>query len=250
MTAMRAIAFCFLKYPPEYVQLHLSIEKIFRLANVNSQYQELLMSLPRINEAAPDFNANTTHGPRSLADYKGKWLILFSHPADFTPVCTTEFMGFAKKADLFKSMNCELLGLSIDSIYSHLAWMQSIKNNFGMEIPFPIIDDIKMDVAQAYGMIHPGAADTQAVRATFFIDPEGKMRAMVYYPMSNGRSIDEFVRLLQAMQTSDANKIATPEGWTPGCDVIVPPPKSPEAIAQRLTEGYAMKDWYFATKSL
>ena len=250
MTAMRAIAFCFLKYPPEYVQLHLSIEKIFRLTNVNSQYQELLMSLPRINEAAPDFNANTTHGPRSLADYKGKWLILFSHPADFTPVCTTEFMGFAKKADLFKSMNCELLGLSIDSIYSHLAWMQSIKNNFGMEIPFPIIDDIKMDVAQAYGMIHPGAADTQAVRATFFIDPEGKMRAMVYYPMSNGRSIDEFVRLLQAMQTSDANKIATPEGWTPGCDVIVPPPKSPEAIAQRLTEGYAMKDWYFATKSL
>ena len=250
MTAMRAIAFCFLKYLPEYVQLHLSIEKIFRLTNVNSQYQELLMSLPRINEAAPDFNANTTHGPRSLADYKGKWLILFSHPADFTPVCTTEFMGFAKKADLFKSMNCELLGLSIDSIYSHLAWMQSIKNNFGMEIPFPIIDDIKMDVAQAYGMIHPGAADTQAVRATFFIDPEGKMRAMVYYPMSNGRSIDEFVRLLQAMQTSDANKIATPEGWTPGCDVIVPPPKSPEAIAQRLTEGYAMKDWYFATKSL
>ena len=250
MTAMRAIAFCFLKYPPEYVQLHLSIEKIFRLTNVNSQYQELLMSLPRINEAAPDFNANTTHCPRSLADYKGKWLILFSHPADFTPVCTTEFMGFAKKADLFKSMNCELLGLSIDSIYSHLAWMQSIKNNFGMEIPFPIIDDIKMDVAQAYGMIHPGAADTQAVRATFFIDPEGKMRAMVYYPMSNGRSIDEFVRLLQAMQTSDANKIATPEGWTPGCDVIVPPPKSPEAIAQRLTEGYAMKDWYFATKSL
>jgi peroxiredoxin (alkyl hydroperoxide reductase subunit C) len=250
MTAMRAIAFCFLKYLPEYVQLHLSIEKIFRLTNVNSQNQELLMSLPRINEAAPDFNANTTHGPRSLADYKGKWLILFSHPADFTPVCTTEFMGFAKKADLFKSMNCELLGLSIDSIYSHLAWMQSIKNNFGMEIPFPIIDDIKMDVAQAYGMIHPGAADTQAVRATFFIDPEGKMRAMVYYPMSNGRSIDEFVRLLQAMQTSDANKIATPEGWTPGCDVIVPPPKSPEAIAQRLTEGYAMKDWYFATKSL
>jgi peroxiredoxin (alkyl hydroperoxide reductase subunit C) len=250
MTAMRAIAFCFLKYPPEYVQLHLSIEKIFRLTNVNSQNQELLMSLPRINEAAPDFNANTTHGPRSLADYKGKWLILFSHPADFTPVCTTEFMGFAKKADVFKSMNCELLGLSIDSIYSHLAWMQSIKNNFGMEIPFPIIDDIKMDVAQAYGMIHPGAADTQAVRATFFIDPEGKMRAMVYYPMSNGRSIDEFVRLLQAMQTSDANKIATPEGWTPGCDVIVPPPKSPEAIAQRLTEGYAMKDWYFATKSL
>ena len=208
------------------------------------------MSMPLINEAAPAFSANTTHGPRSLADYKGKWLILFSHPADFTPVCTTEFIGFAKRVELFKSMNCELLGLSIDSIYSHLAWMQSIQNNFGVEIPFPIIDDIKMEVAQAYGMIHPGAADTQAVRATFFIDPEGKLRAMVYYPMSNGRSIEEFVRLLQAMQTSDAHKIATPEGWTPGCDVIVPPPKTPEAIAKRKGEGYAMKDWYFSTKSL
>ena len=205
------------------------------------------MSMPLINEAAPAFSANTTHGPRSLADYKGKWLILFSHPADFTPVCTTEFIGFAKRAELFKSMNCELLGLSIDSIYSHLAWMQSIQNNFGVEIPFPIIDDIKVEVAQAYGMIHPGAADTQAVRATF---PEGKLRAMVYYPMSNGRSIEEFVRLLQAMQTSDAHKIATPEGWTPGCDVIVPPPKTPEAIAKRKGEGYAMKDWYFSTKSL
>ena len=206
--------------------------------------------LPRINEPAPDFKVNTTHGERSLADYKGKWLVLFSHPADFTPVCTTEFIGFAKAADTFKAMNCELLGLSIDSIYSHLAWMQSIKNNFGVEITFPIIDDIKMEVAQAYGMIHPGAADTQAVRATFFIDPEGKLRAMVYYPMSNGRSIDEFVRLLQAMQTSDANKIATPEGWTPGCDVIVPPPKTPAAIETRKAEGYAMKDWYFSTKSL
>ena len=206
--------------------------------------------LPRINEPAPDFKVNTTHSERSLADYKGKWLVLFSHPADFTPVCTTEFIGFAKAADTFKAMNCELLGLSIDSIYSHLAWMQSIKNNFGVEITFPIIDDIKMEVAQAYGMIHPGAADTQAVRATFFIDPEGKLRAMVYYPMSNGRSIDEFVRLLQAMQTSDANKIATPEGWTPGCDVIVPPPKTPAAIEARKAEGYAMKDWYFSTKSL
>lgn len=206
--------------------------------------------LPRINEPAPDFTANTTHGQKSLADYKGKWLVLFSHPADFTPVCTTEFIAFAKAADTFKAMNCELLGLSIDSIYSHLAWMQSIRDNFGVEIPFPIIDDIKMDVARAYGMIHPGAADTQAVRATFFIDPQGMLRAMVYYPMSNGRSISEFVRLLTAMQTSDANKIATPEGWTPGCDVIVPPPKTPAAIEARKGEGYAMKDWYFATRAL
>jgi peroxiredoxin (alkyl hydroperoxide reductase subunit C) len=207
-------------------------------------------SFPRLNEPAPAFKVNTTHGERSLDDYKGKWLILFSHPADFTPVCTTEFIAFAKAADTFKRMNCELLGLSIDSIYSHLAWMQSIKNSFGVEIPFPIIDDIKMDVARSYGMIHPGAADTQAVRATFFIDPEGKLRAMVYYPMSNGRSIDEFVRLLTAMQTSDAHKVATPEGWTSGCDVIVPPPKTPAAIEARKSEGYAMKDWYFSTRSL
>lgn len=166
---------------------------------------ENVSSFPRLNEAAPAFNAKTTHGDRQLADYKGKWLILFSHPADFTPVCTTEFIGFQKHADTFRSMNCELLGLSIDSLYSHLAWTQNIKEKFGVEISFPIIEDIKMDVAKAYGMVHPGAADTQAVRATFFIDPNGILRAMVYYPMSNGRSIDEFVRLLQAMQTSDAN---------------------------------------------
>ena len=208
------------------------------------------VAFPRLNEPAPDFKAKTTHGERSLADYKGKWLILFSHPADFTPVCTTEFIAFQKAADTFRSMNCELLGLSIDSLYSHLAWTQNIQEKFGVEISFPIIEDIKMDVARAYGMIHPGAADTQAVRATFFIDPNGTLRAMVYYPMSNGRSIDEFVRLLKAMQTSDANKIATPEGWTPGCDVIVPPPKTAADAAKRAGEGYKTTDWYFSTKSL
>ena len=207
-------------------------------------------SLPHLNEPAPDFNALTTHGERSLADYKGKWLILFSHPADFTPVCTTEFIGFAKAADTFKKMNCELLGLSIDSVFSHLAWTQNIQEKSGVTIPFPIIEDIKMEVASAYGMVHPGAADTQAVRATFFIDPNGVLRAMVYYPMSNGRSIDEFVRLLQALQTSDANKVATPEGWTPGCDVIVPAPKTPDAIAKRKAERLNTVDWYFTTKKL
>jgi peroxiredoxin (alkyl hydroperoxide reductase subunit C) len=211
---------------------------------------ENVATFPRLNEAAPGFNAKTTHGDRTLSDYKGKWLILFSHPADFTPVCTTEFIGFQKHAATFRGMNCELLGLSIDSLYSHLAWTQNIQEKFGVEISFPIIEDIKMDVAKAYGMVHPGAADTQAVRATFFIDPNGILRAMVYYPMSNGRSIDEFVRLLQAMQTSDANKVATPEGWTPGCDVIVPPPKTPDAIKARLAEGYKTTDWYYSTKSL
>ncbi|MCI4441281.1 peroxiredoxin [Tibeticola sp.] len=207
-------------------------------------------TLPRLNEPAPAFKARTTHGEKSLADYKGKWLILFSHPADFTPVCTTEFIAFAKAADTFKAMNCELLGLSIDSLFSHLAWTRNIQEKFGVTIPFPIIEDIKMEVASAYGMVHPGAADTQAVRATFFIDPNGILRAMVYYPMSNGRSIPEFIRLLSAMQTSDKHGVATPEGWTPGCEVIVPPPKTDADAAKRASEGYKTVDWYFSTKSL
>ena len=208
------------------------------------------VAFPRLNEPAPDFKAKTTHGERSLDDYKGRWLVLFSHPADFTPVCTTEFMGFAKAADRFKALNCELLGLSIDSVHSHIAWMRSIEEKFGVEIPFPIIDDLSMNVAKAFGMIHPGASDTSAVRATFIIDPEGVIRAMVYYPMSNGRSVDEFVRLLTALQTSDANKVATPENWQPGEPVIVPPPATAEAAKARKDEGYDYTDWYFSKKTL
>jgi len=207
-------------------------------------------SFPRLNEPAPDFSARTTFGDRKLADYRGKWLILFSHPADFTPVCTTEFMAFAKAAPTFKDMGCELLGLSIDSLFSHIAWTRNIKEKFNVEIPFPIIEDLKMDVARAYGMIHPGAGDTSAVRATFFIDPNGVLRAMVYYPMSNGRSIDEFVRLLRALQTSDSNGVATPENWQPGQPVIVPPPKTAEVAEKRSSAGYDTVDWYFSTKSL
>ncbi len=212
--------------------------------------QAPVASFPRLNEAAPAFKANTTHGVKSLEDYRGKWLILFSHPADFTPVCTTEFIAFAKAAPKFAQMNCDLLGLSIDSLFSHLAWTLNIKEKFGVDIPFPIIDDIKMDVASAYGMVHPGAADTQAVRATFIIDPEGILRAMVYYPMSNGRSIDEFVRLLTALQTSDKHGVATPEAWVPGQDVIVPPPKTSADADKRASEGYNTVDWYYSTKSL
>ena len=211
---------------------------------------ESVTAFPRLNEPAPDFSAKTTHGDRKLGDYKDKWLILFSHPADFTPVCTTEFIGFANAADTFKAMNCELLGLSIDSLFSHLAWTRNIQEKFDVKIPFPIIEDIKMEVAHAYGMVHPGAADTQAVRATFFIDPKGILRAMVYYPMSNGRSIAEFVRLLQAMQTSDKHAVVTPEGWTPGKDVIVPPPKTADAADKRAGEGFKTTDWYFSTKPL
>lgn len=211
---------------------------------------EQIPSLPRINEPAPAFKAKTTQGDRSLEDYKGKWLILFSHPADFTPVCTTEFMAFANAAERFKALNCELLGLSIDSVFAHLAWVRNIKEKFGVTIPFPVIEDLKMEVAKAYGMIHPSAGDTSAVRATFVIDPEGKIRAMVYYPMSNGRSVDEFVRLLQGLQTSDKYGVATPENWHPGEPVIVPPPKTDAEAEARAGAGYEYTDWYFSKKKL
>ncbi len=207
-----------------------------------------VVSLPRINERAPDFQAQTTFGPRSLADYHGKWLVLFSHPADFTPVCTTEFTAFARAAADFRAANCELLGLSIDSIYSHLAWVQNIKEKFGVEIPFPIIEDLSMKVAQAYGMIHPGAADTAAVRATFIIDDHGILRAMVYYPMTNGRSVAEILRLVRGLQHSFANGVATPEGWQPGDQCLVGAPKTVAELDARLQEGLETTDWYFSMK--
>ncbi len=210
-----------------------------------------VVGLPRLNEKAPAFDAETTAGRKTLEDYKGKWLILFSHPADFTPVCTTEFMAFANRQEEFAKRNCELLGLSIDSTHSHIAWIKNIKDNFGVDIKFPIIADLSMDVARAYGMIHPGAADTSAVRATFIIDPESKLRAMVYYPMSNGRSIDEFVRLLDGLQTSDKHAVATPENWQPGDRVIVPPAKTAEEAMARLSNtDYEVTDFYFATKQI
>jgi peroxiredoxin 2/4 len=204
--------------------------------------------LPRINEPAPVFQAQTTFGPRSLDDYRGKWLVLFSHPADFTPVCTTEFTAFARASADFVAINCELLGLSIDSIYSHLAWVQNIKEKFGVEIPFPIIEDLSMNVARAYGMIHPGASDTAAVRATFIIDPNGILRAMVYYPMTNGRSVAEILRLVRGLQTSLSQGVATPEGWQPGDKVLVGAPKTVADLETRLGEGLETTDWYFTMK--
>ncbi|MFZ5620450.1 MAG: peroxiredoxin [Pseudomonadota bacterium] len=217
---------------------------------MSSDIETKTPGMPQINAPAPDFEAKTTHGIKKLSDYKGKWLVLFSHPADFTPVCTTEFMAFAQHYPEFQKLNCELLGLSIDSYYSHIAWVRNIKEKFGIEIPFPIIEDLSMKVANAYGMIHPGAADTSAVRATFIIDDKGVLRAMVYYPMTNGRSIPEFVRLVAALQTSDKNKVATPEGWKPGDKVIVPPPGSAEDAEKRMNEGYECTDWYFCKKAL
>ena len=212
--------------------------------------EENTFCAPRLNEFAPDFTAKTTHGEIKLSDYKGKWVVLFSHPADFTPVCTTEFIAFAKKNDDFKKLNTEVIGLSIDSVYSHLAWVRNIEDNFGVKIPFPVIADLDMNVAKLYGMIHPKADDTSAVRAVFVIDDKGILRAMVYYPLSNGRSIDEIYRIVLALQTSTKNGVATPENWQPGDKVIVPPPATQEAAEKRKGEGYDYTDWYFSKKKL
>lgn len=211
---------------------------------------EQRLTFPTLNQPAPYFEAKTTHGYRTLADYKGKYLVLFSHPADFTPVCTTEFIAFAKHYKAFKALNCELLGLSIDSTFAHLAWVRNMREKLGTEIPFPIIEDLSMKVAHNYGMIHPGAGDTSTVRALFIIDDKSILRAMIYYPKDNGRNIDEVLRLVQALQTTDMYEVATPEGWQPGQEVVVPPPVTASEADKRMDQGYHCVDWYLCTKSI
>lgn len=216
--------------------------------------------IPLIGEDAPAFTAVTTQGKINFPkDYKGKWVILFSHPADFTPVCTTEFMTFATMMPEFEALNCKLIGLSIDSLYSHIAWLRTIKEKLdfkgmkNVEVTFPLIEDLKMEVAKKYGMLQPSASNTQAVRAVFFIDPKGKIRALLYYPLSNGRNFKEIKRLLIALQTTDANKVATPADWQPGDDVIIPPPGSCGSAKTRVEKsGKDIKcyDWFFCTKKL
>ena len=208
------------------------------------------VSLPRLNEPAPQFSATATTGPIKLSDYKGKWVVLFSHPADFTPVCTTEFVEFAKRADEFERRNVQLIGVSIDSIYAHIAWVRNIEQNFGVSINFPVVADLDMKVASTYGMVHPGAASTATVRCVFIIDDKGVVRAMVYYPLSNGRNIEEIKRIVEALQTHEANKVATPANWVPGEKVIIPPPVTQAGAEARVAEGHESKDWYFAKKSL
>ena len=171
---------------------------------------------PRLNEKAPDFEAVTTHGKIKLSDYANKWVVMFSHPADFTPVCTTEFVAFSKANEEFKKRNTQLIGLSIDSVHAHLGWVESIEKNFGVKVPFPIIADLDMKVANLYGMVHPAAGSTAAVRSVFIIDDEGILKALIHYPMSNGRNIDEVIRLLDALQASKKNGVATPANWKPG----------------------------------
>ncbi len=190
--------------------------------------EQTVNKMPLIGEPAPAFTAVTTQGPINFPeDYAGKWVILFSHPADFTPVCTTEFMTFATMADEFKALNTELVGLSVDSLYAHIAWLRKIqelewKGMKNVEVKFPLIEDIKMDVAKKYGMIQPGQSNTQAVRAVFVIDPEGKIRTILYYPLSMGRNFDEIKRIILALQKADKDSVATPADWRPGDDVIVP----------------------------
>jgi peroxiredoxin (alkyl hydroperoxide reductase subunit C) len=221
--------------------------------------KEQVVSMPRIGDKAPDFKAVTTQGEINFPkDYAGEWVILFSHPADFTPVCTSEFITFAHLEDKFEKANCKLVGLSIDGLYSHIAWLRTIKEKItfnGMkhiEVKFPLIEDITMEVAKKYGMIQPGESKTQAVRAVFFIDPKGMIRAIIYYPLSLGRNFDEIYRALIAMQTSDAFSVATPADWNPGDDVIISPAGSCGVAEERMTSKDELKceDWFFCTKPL
>ncbi len=207
-----------------------------------------------LGEVVPDFEAVTTHGKIRLSDFKGKWVILFSHPADFTPVCTTEFVAFAQIYPELAKRNVQLIGLSVDSVYSHIAWVRMIKDKFGVTIPFPIIADLDMKVANLFGMIHPKQSTTAAVRCVFVIDPEMKLRAMIYYPLNVGRNMDEILRLIDALQTADKFKVALPANWRPGDPVIVPPPTTQEDAEKRLQEaaqqGYECVDWFLCKKKL
>jgi peroxiredoxin 2/4 len=216
--------------------------------------------LPLIGEDAPSFEAETTQGKIKFPeDYQGKWVIFFSHPADFTPVCTTEFITFASMQKDFRKLNCELVGLSIDSTFSHIAWLRTIREKVefhghrDVEVTFPVVSDLTMNVARAYGMLQPAASTTQAVRAVFIIDPNSKVRAILYYPLSNGRNFQEIMRLLQAMQISDKYGVATPADWRPGEEVIVPPPGSCGAAKERVESpdpGVRCVDWFLCFKEL
>jgi peroxiredoxin (alkyl hydroperoxide reductase subunit C) len=223
----------------------------------NQQEQEVVR-MPLIGDAAPSFTATTTQGQIKFPDdFKGKWVILFSHPADFTPVCTTEFMTFATMEEEFKAMNVQLIGLSIDSLYSHIAWLRTIQEKIdykgmkNVEVKFPLIEDISMNVAKKYGMIQPNESATQAVRAVFVIDPEAKIRTILYYPASTGRNFQEIKRIVVALQKADKEQIATPADWQPGDDVIIPPPGSCGTAKERVEsteEGKYCLDWFMCFK--
>ena len=218
--------------------------------STNATAGAAVQTLPRINEPAPDFEAKTTHGMVKLSDYRGKWVVLFSHPADFTPVCSTEFVEFARRDDEFRKRNVQLIGLSVDSVPAHIAWVRDLERHFGVKIEFPVIADLDTKVAQKYGLIHPSASETATVRAVFVIDDKGVVRALIYYPMTLGRNIDEVLRAVEALQTADTNACATPANWQPGDKVIVPPPQTTADAEKRLQSDYEVTDWYFSKRSL
>jgi len=219
-----------------------------------------VVGMPRIGDAAPSFTAQTTQGEINFpVDYLGKWVILFSHPADFTPVCTSEFMTFASMQQEFSAYHTALVGLSVDGLYSHIAWLRTIRDKISfrdmkdVEVTFPLIEDVSMRVAQMYGMIMPGEDSTKAVRAVFVIDPTGTIRAVIYYPMSLGRNFDELLRVIKALQTADHFAVATPADWRPGDRVIVPPAGSCGTAEERMgshVDGVECEDWFFCTREL
>lgn len=216
------------------------------------QLQETINQMPRIGDQAPDFEAMTTTGKIKFSDFASdQWVVMFSHPADFTPVCTTEMSGFAVRKAEFDALNTQLLGLSIDSIHAHLGWVSNVKEKTGVYFSFPIIADIDMKVSKLYGMLQPNESETAAVRAVFFIDPSKKIRLIMYYPLNVGRNMDEILRALEALQFSDANSVALPLDWKPGEQVIVPPPKTLAEMEARMADDSIEKvDFYLAKKSI
>lgn len=209
------------------------------------------VTMPRIGDDAPSFEAATSQGNISLKDYKGKWLVLFSHPSDFTPVCTTEFVGLQEIYPELKELNTELLGLSVDSVPSHIAWIRSIEENFNTEIEFPVIADLDKKVAMKYGMIMPGESQVETSRAVFVIDDKQKIRSIIYYPLTTGRNMQEILRLVKALQTTDEHGVSTPANWQEGDKAVVSPPKSQEEAAKRAEEeGIEYIDWYISKKDV
>lgn len=218
---------------------------------------ENIKGMPLLGDNFPKMKVQTTHGIKNLPeDYKGKWFVLFSHPADFTPVCTTEFVAFQKRYDKFKALNCELIGLSVDQVFSHIKWEEWIKDNMDIQIEFPIIADTGK-VAETLGIIHPGKG-TNTVRAVFVVDPDAKLRIMIYYPQELGRNMDEILRAVEAMQVSDKNGVAMPANWPNneliGDHVIIPPATDVKTKQDRLEKAKAGEfecyDWWLCHKKL
>jgi len=203
-----------------------------------------LLPPPRINDVAPGFAARSTAGPITLSAFRGRWLLFFSHPADFTPVCTSEFIALARAAADFEALDCALLGLSVDSLYAHIAWLRDIEARFGVKVTFPLVEDSAMVIARAYGMIDSASESSATVRATYVIDPQGVIRAIVWYPMNVGRSVDELLRLVAALQAAERQDASTPEGWRPG-DALVE--QAPVVLADG-DKPAAGEAWYFREK--